>query len=77
MSILDFFKKGKKQKEESFIIENLNDLEEFKDQEVIYTSYNNSNKYTLFKSEDFIESINMKFENLILFLNTFIISLFL
>ena len=31
----------------------------------IYTSYNNSNKYTLFKSEDFIESINMKFENLI------------
>lgn len=38
MSILDFFKKGKKTKEVGFVVENLNDLEEFKNDDVIYTS---------------------------------------
>ena len=38
MSILDFFKKGKKTKEFGFVVENLNDLEEFKNDDVIYTS---------------------------------------
>lgn len=39
MSILDFFKKGKKTKEVGFVVEDLNDLEEFKNDDVIYTSY--------------------------------------